>query len=92
MNYGQALAALQNGRSIANADWDRPGMALSMQERTGMVTEPFIVQTLANGICRIYTPTQADIFGANWAVVGEGKQAATQPLTQNQPEHAGAHT
>ena len=96
MNFGQALAAMHNGRSISNLDWDRPGMSLTMQERTGMVTEAFIVQTQANGICRVYSPSQADILGNNWETVGEAKMPATQGVTQNAAqgihEHAGSHS
>jgi len=100
MNYGQAIAALQTGRSIANSEWERQGMSLLMQEPTGMVTEPFIVQRRANGICQVYSPTQADILGTNWTDAGEGKMPAVQAITQtsaqhqqeHQQEHAGARS
>jgi hypothetical protein len=89
MNHAQALAALLNGRSIANLDWERPGMFLTMEQPTGNITEPFIAQHLANGVCRIYTPTQGDILGTNWNVVGE-KQPAAQGITQ--AEHVGSRS
>jgi hypothetical protein len=87
MNFGQALAALANGRSISNTEWERPGMFLAMQQPTGNITEPFIAQHLANGVCRVYNPTQGDILSTTWTLVGE-KQPASLGVTEH--EHAGA--
>jgi len=85
MNFGQALnALLNNSRSITRTGWHRQGMSLALQQPTGVVTEPFIVQHLANGDCSIYTPSQADILATDWGIAGEGAGQATGVA-----EHAG---
>ncbi len=88
MNFGQALAALIGGRSITRSGWQRQGMSLAMQQPTGLITNPFIVQQVSNGDCWSYTPTQADILATDWGTAGEIERG----VTQAQHEHAGAHS
>lgn len=88
MNFGQALAALLNGSSITRAGWQRQGMSLILQPAHGIITDPFIVRRLNNGQCSVYTPSNADILTADWAIVSqeENRQGATQGLREQ--EHA----
>jgi Protein of unknown function (DUF2829) len=66
MNFGQALAALLNGRAITRTGWSRSGMQLGLQAPTGKINQPFIYIQLANGDCQVWTPNQADILSPDW--------------------------
>ncbi len=87
MNFGQALSSLLSGRSITRAGWNRQGMSLALQAPTGKVTQPFIVEQLANGECTVYSPNQADILATDWNTIGQETGAVRE---QPQHEHAGA--
>jgi hypothetical protein len=55
-----------------------------MQEPTGLINQPFIVQQAPNGDCWPYAPSQADILASDWNTVGEAERSASQA----QAEHA----
>ena len=88
MNFGQALAALLNGRSITRTGWQRQRTLQAVQQPTGMITEPFIVERLSNGECSVYIPVLADIFATDWSNAGEGNMAregATEGVQEHEP-------
>ena len=85
MNFGQALDSLLNGNSISRSGWQRQGMKLGLGAPTGVVTQPFIWQRLANGETSVYCPDQGDILATDWNVVdGAGTQEQSR-----QHAHAG---
>jgi hypothetical protein len=87
MNFGQALAAILTGGAVTCAELNGPGAVLLLQQPTGLVTEPFIVERRNNGVCTAWSPTQGAILATNWSIAQAEKQPAAQGQTQHQPQH-----
>jgi hypothetical protein len=68
MNFGQALAALLNGKSITRNGWPRTGMKIGLQPPTGKITTPFLYVDHPHAGCEVYVPQQADILATDWEV------------------------
>jgi hypothetical protein len=87
VNFGQALAALLNGRNITCPELGRPGMFLGIQAPTGKISKPFIYQQTAAGECTPWCPNQDTVLSTGWAQVHEGAGAVQEEEATH--DHAG---
>lgn len=72
MNFGIALAALKNGRTVTRARWNERGMWIAIQrpeDGTGSMTVPFIYMRTADGDLVPWLASQTDLLADDWSIV-----------------------
>jgi hypothetical protein len=85
MNFGQALAALINGKPVTRSGWSRPNMQVALHPPTGRITHPFLSLQLGNGDFHVWTPESADLLSQDWQMVG-GAAGQHEQVTQQRQQ------
>lgn len=73
MNFGQAIAALKDGKKVQRAGWNGKGMWLALQVPDGgsKMTLPYIYVRTAGEIGDLvpWVTSQMDVLSEDWSIV-----------------------
>ena len=71
MNFGQALEALKEGKSVSREGWNGKGMFLTLQrpDENSKMKRPYIFITPDAEHVVPWVASQADLLGEDWSVV-----------------------
>lgn len=71
MTFGDAIAALWEGRMVSRAGWNGKGMWLALQipDEHSKMTLPYIYMKTAQGDLVPWLASQTDMLATDWGVV-----------------------
>ena len=67
MDFGEALAALKQGRAVERPGWNGEGMHVYLHGGTGGI-KPFLAVKAADGNTYPWVTSQTDVLAEDWAV------------------------
>lgn len=72
LNFGQAIAALKDGKKIARIGWNGKGMYIQLHKGTDFehaIIEPFLVIKNVENSFNTWVPSISDLLAEDWEVV-----------------------
>jgi hypothetical protein len=71
MNFGEALALLKRGRSVAREGWNGRGMSVTLQrpDSASKMTLPYLYMRTVQGALVPWLASQTDMLAEDWREV-----------------------
>lgn len=70
MNFGEAIAALKDGRQVGRRGWNGKGMFLELKTPVQPLHHPYIAMWTVQKYWIPWLASQTDVLAEDWEVVG----------------------